>query len=104
MDDRPRGRVVLLAVEREGRPAGDDDVHLLVAEPLLGVLLDDVLARACDVRVRPERLDAQRPAKRLPVDACGEDRLELVETKRLPAVRRHATSVARPGTRSAPAV
>ena len=35
-------------------------------------------------------------------DACGEDRLELVETKRLPAVRRHDTSVARPGTRSSP--
>ena len=42
-DERARGRVDLLAVERERRAAGDDDVELLVAEPLLGVLLDDVL-------------------------------------------------------------
>ena len=40
----PLRRVDLVAVEREGRVARDDDVGLLVAERLLGVLLDDVLA------------------------------------------------------------
>ena len=44
-DHRAVRRVDLLAVERERGLARDDDVGLLVPERLLGVLLDDVLAR-----------------------------------------------------------
>ena len=44
-DGRAGGHLDLLAVEDERGPAGEDDVELLVPEPLLVVLLDDVLAR-----------------------------------------------------------
>ena len=51
--------VVLAAVDREARAAGDEHVELLVAdrrpEPRLVVLLDQVLARVRGERVDPER-------------------------------------------------
>ena len=44
VDERARRRVDLLAVDGEGRVAGDDGVDLLVAELRLGVILDDLVA------------------------------------------------------------
>ncbi len=58
VDDRAGGRVDLLAVEGERRVAGDHDVDLLVAEALLGVLLDHLaadLGRRVRVRSRTPR-------------------------------------------------
>ena len=73
-DGRAGGHVDLVAVEDERRAPGDDDVELLVAEPLLVVLLDDVLAglrrrvgvdpERGDPEVLPERRPAQRPRAR----------------------------------------
>jgi hypothetical protein len=45
----PAGRVDRLAVDRERRAAADDDVHLLVPERALVVLLDDLLPTASAV-------------------------------------------------------
>ena len=61
---------MLLAVEDEGGAPGQDDVELLVAEPLFRVLLDDVLARfgrrvGVDAERRdPEMFPQRRPAQR----------------------------------------
>jgi hypothetical protein len=63
-DEAAGADVVLLAAEREARAAGDDDVHLLVPERLLAVLLDDVLAPVARVAVDPEGADAERPSDR----------------------------------------
>ena len=77
-DDRARGHVRLLAVEHERRPAGDDDVELLVAERLLGVLLDDVLSGlGRRVGADPEGGDAEVLAQRRP--AQRPDRLHRLE-------------------------
>ena len=77
-DDRALRRVDLVAVERERGMADDHDVRLLVPERLLGVLLDDVVARGQRaVGVDPEGVDAERPAQRLPVHAGDGDRLDL---------------------------
>ena len=59
-DDRPGGRVERLAVELEGRPAGEHDVDLLVPEALLAVALDDVVAR----RSRPCTRSCRTPRSR----------------------------------------
>ena len=85
VDERPRRSVDLLAVDRERGVAGDDGIDLLVAELLLGVLLDDFVAcvRRC-VRVDSERGDAERLAHGLP-DECPEDGdpLDLVQAENL---------------------
>ena len=61
MDERARRRVVLFALERERRPAGEDDVELVVSV-LLAVLLDDALPRFNrGVGVGAERADAEVP-------------------------------------------
>ena len=71
VDERAGRRVDLLAVDREHRVARDDDVHLLVAERLLGVLLDHLVAGLRRrVRVHPERGDAERAADRASRRAC----------------------------------
>jgi hypothetical protein len=77
-----------LAVEREGRAAGQDDVDLLVSIGLLGVLLDDVVAGLRrDVGVDPEGTHVERPShgspEERPVD--DRDRLDVVEANALPA-------------------
>ena len=60
-DDRPPGRVDLLAVHGEGCMAADDDVRLFVS--LFRVLLDDLVPGVGRrVRVDAERGDAERPA------------------------------------------
>ena len=92
-DDRAGGSVELLAVEREPRAAGDDDVELLVAAPL-DVLLDhpapDALRR---VRVRAERADAEPAADRPPLEPLGHgDPVEVVEAQRLVRAAHVATS------------
>src|SRR5207244_10385273 len=61
VDERARRRVVLFALERERRPAGEDDVELVVSV-LLAVLLDDALPRFYrGVGVGAERADAEMP-------------------------------------------
>ena len=65
------------------RPAGDDDVQLLVAV-LLGVLLDHALARLVGrVGVDAERADVEAPPNRPPGQALAVDRerLQLVDVR-----------------------
>jgi len=78
--ERAGGRVELLAVEHEAGVAADHDVELLVAEPLLGVPLDHVLARRHGgIGVDAERLHAEQVAQRQPAQAGGMDGLDLGE-------------------------
>ena len=86
----PRRRVVGVAVDRECRPAGRDEVQLLVGEVrILGVRLDDVLARlAGGVGVAAERAHPERHPDRMPGQAPGAgNRLELVEVDDLRRAR-----------------
>ena len=83
---RPRRRVVGVAVDRECRPPGRDEVQLLVGESrVLGVRLDDVLPRlAGGVGVAAERAHPEREPDRMPGQAAGAgDRVELVEANDL---------------------
>ena len=67
VDHRPGGRIDLLAVDREDGMPGVHEVDLLVPELLLGVLLDDLVARVRGrVGVDPEGRDAERLAHGLP--------------------------------------
>ena len=86
--DRSGGRVHRLVAEREGRAPGEHDVHLLVAERPLGVLLDDVVAGILrHVRVDPERADVECSSDRAPQQRAvhHRDRLDLVEAQAVPA-------------------
>src|SRR5262249_28768896 len=70
------------AVEMECRVSADDDVHLLVTQLLLGVLLDDLSARARrGVRVHPEGGETEAPPDRAPFEPALPDRnpVEVVE-------------------------
>src|SRR5919197_6457990 len=66
--------------------AADDDVYLLVAELLLGVLLDDLAADTLrGVRIHPERLQAEPTSDRPPDEPGLADRdpVEVVEPRDL---------------------
>jgi hypothetical protein len=87
-DDRAGRSIERLAVERERRTPGEHDVDLLVAERGLRVLLDDDIADAGGgIGVDPERADIERPSDRFPQERAVDDRdrLDLVQTDRLPA-------------------
>src|SRR4029079_19629478 len=69
MDERAGRRVVLLALDVERRPAGDDDVELLSAV-LLAMLFDDALAGfRSGVGVDAEGADVELPSDRPPGQA-----------------------------------
>src|SRR5207302_10553107 len=78
---RPRRGVRLLAAEREPGPAADDHVQLLVADSLLGVLLDDPVADLLGrVGVDAEGADPEPPPDRTPLEPLHDrDAVELVE-------------------------
>src|SRR5581483_10347444 len=89
-DDRPGGRVELLAADGERRPAGEDDVDLLVAA-LLGVLLDHpVTWLRGGVGVHPECADAESPRDRPPLQPVRDrDAREVVDACDLEARLSH---------------
>src|SRR3954453_7061440 len=82
-EDVGAGRaIVLLAVEDELRLAARDEVELLVPQlRALGMRLDDVDPRFLSrVRIRPERLDAERQPDRAPGQRPGPgNRLDVLE-------------------------
>ena len=86
-DCRTRRDVLLLAVEHERRPAGEDHVELLVAEPVLRVLLDDVLTDLGGrVRADPESRDPEVLAHRRPLQCPDRlHRLDLGQARDLVA-------------------
>src|SRR5439155_24581199 len=91
--DRAGGSVELLAVEREPRAAGDDDVELLVTRAF-DVLLHDPAAEALrGVGVRAERADAGPAPDRTPLEPFRDrDPVELVEAQHLVRGAHVATS------------
>src|SRR5262249_45144247 len=78
-----RGRLDGVSVQREGRVARHDDVHLLVAELLLGVLLDDPVADLLGrVGVDPEGGDTEPASDRPPLQPFHDrNAVELVEAR-----------------------
>ena len=89
---RARRRVVGLSVDREGRPAGRDEVQLLVGEVgVFGVRLDDVLPRlAGRVRVGAKRSHPKRQPDWMPCEAArAGNSLELGEVDDLRGLGRH---------------
>jgi hypothetical protein len=110
--ERAGGRVELLAVELEPRPAAQDDVQLLVPAAVdgLGVALDDLLAGALGgVAADAGHARPQRGAKRAPheLGAAPRHRLDLVEAHRRPALAarrgRHSRGRRTPGRPTRPA-
>jgi len=85
IDERPCGRVDLLAVDGERRVPGHDRVDLLVPELRLGVVLDDLVTGVGGgVRVDPERGHAERLAHGLPDERAEDgDSFDLVEREPL---------------------
>ena len=73
--------VVLVPVDGETGTAAEHEVDLLVAEAVLGVLLDHhAVRRRCAVPVHAEGADAEVAANRPPDEAVRHfDRLELVD-------------------------
>ena len=107
----PGAELVLVAVDREERPAAQDEVDLLVPELALGVGLDDRRAGLeRGVRVHPERADVEAAPDRPPDEAVGHlDAVELVDvrprsSRRAPrnAGRRAARRGRRPRRRTRP--
>ena len=96
-DGRARGHVDLVAVEHERRPAREHDVELLVAETLLIVLLDDVLADLRRrVRVDPEGRDPEVLPDRRPAQRAGAgQRLQAGHARDLVSAHRLLLSSAR---------
>src|SRR5262249_6679579 len=94
----PARRDALLPADRSGRVALDNVLQLLVvagAGAGLVVVLDDEPAGVSGVRVDPERLDAECPAERPPLELAAGDRnrLDLLDAGDLHALAvRNASS------------
>src|SRR6476646_1558143 len=75
--------LVLVPVDREERPAAQDEVDLFVPELALCVLLDDLPAHLeRGVGVDTERPDVEVPADRMPDESVRHlDRVELVDVR-----------------------
>src|SRR5207237_6086626 len=101
-----RGRIVLLALDGEGRAPRDDHVELLVAA-FLAMLLDHPFASLVGgVGVHPEGADVEVTADRSPHQAIlslDRERLELADAHHAPAhVCDRSASSTTGSTRSTP--
>ena len=95
--ERARRGIELILARAKPRPAGDDDIELLVS--VLVLLDNQVTGLGTAIRIDPEGIDAERIPDRLPLQFAAQrgERLDLIQMEPL-----HDIEPSRPGFQACP--